>query len=106
MDNIHNIFTKNNFNLTKKTSKAEEFKNKDTSEVIYLVPNKEINIILNPNIVEKKAILRSDDILHSTALTLFPKEQNKGANLIQYGYSFKFKTEDELDSFLGSFNRI
>lgn len=107
MENLYSIFDENNFTLTKKTTKATEFENKETKEVIYLIPNKtEISIILNPNIVEEKAILISDNKFHSTALTQFPKEMHSGSAPIQYGYSFKFKTEKELSSFLDSFNRI
>ncbi len=107
MENLYNIFEENKFILTKKTSKATEFENKETKEVIYLIPTKtEISIILNPKIVEEKAILRSDKKFHSTALTQFPKEMHTGSTPIHYGYSFKFKTERELSSFLDSFNRI
>lgn len=107
MKKLIGIFTNNNFIQTKETSKALEFENIETNEVIYLIPTKtEISIILNPSIVERKAILKSDKKFHSTALNKFPKEIHTGSSPIYYGYSFKFKKEEELDSFLDSFNRI
>ncbi|MEH7126220.1 hypothetical protein V7127_23705 [Bacillus sp. JJ1773] len=107
MEMLYPIFSRNNFNLRKETTKAAEFTNDETKEIIYLVPTKkEISIILNPEIVDKKAILRADKKFHSTALTQFPKEMHTGAAPIHYGYSFKFANESELDSFLYSFNRI
>ncbi|MDQ0970342.1 hypothetical protein QFZ31_000220 [Neobacillus niacini] len=48
MGNIQNTFGLNNFKTMKETSKAVEFKNIVNNEVIYLLPNKEITIVLNP----------------------------------------------------------
>lgn len=39
-------------------------------------------------------------------ISQFPKELHTGVMPIHYGYSFKFSDENELDSFLESFNRI
>ncbi|MEH7121647.1 hypothetical protein V7127_00215 [Bacillus sp. JJ1773] len=46
MEKLYPIFSRNNFNLTKETTKAAEFKNDERKEIIFLVPNKkEISII-------------------------------------------------------------
>ncbi|RKQ34717.1 hypothetical protein [Oceanobacillus halophilus] len=107
MDRIISIFEKNHFELTKKTAKALEFQNKKLEQVIYFMTERTVlTIALNPNIVENKAILKEDGILHSTALTLFPKKMHTGETPIPYGCTFKFDSEEALDSFLDSFNRI
>ncbi|CAH2213891.1 hypothetical protein [Tepidibacter aestuarii] len=108
MENLHSIFIKNNFELKKETSKAIEYENIKGQNVVYLIPNKEISIVLNPDIVEVNAELKSksNNKYHSTALTQFPKRKNNGEKPIHYGYSFKFETEGELDSFLKSISDI
>ena len=53
MGNTQNTFGLNNFKTIKKTLKNVEFKNIVNYEVIYLLPNKEITIILNPKTVER-----------------------------------------------------
>lgn len=108
MDNLKSIFTTNDFKLTKETSKAVEFENIHTKDVIYLLPNKEISIVLHPQTVEENKGLQhySHGIYNSTALSLFPKRVNAGQTPITYGYSYKFKTESELEQFLGAINLI
>ncbi|MFC9598711.1 hypothetical protein ACFTQL_12490 [Peribacillus butanolivorans] len=103
---LYRIFKRNNFNLTKKTKKATEFKSIKNGEVLYLLTNKEISIVLNPNTVENNLSLKGGEESHSTALTQFPKEIHNGKRPISYGYAFKFKTEGELDAFLKSLNDI
>ncbi|WP_129727918.1 hypothetical protein [Ectobacillus funiculus] len=108
MEKLYKIFTSNNFEFTKETNKAVEFENIKTKNVLYLLPTQEISIVLNPNIVEGNLTLKSksNDKYHNTALRQFPKRMNNGQNPIHYGYSFKFKTEGELDCFLNSLNNI
>ncbi|MFD6439443.1 DUF4145 domain-containing protein [Peribacillus sp. NPDC060186] len=103
---LYRIFERNNFNFTKETSKATEFKSLKSGEVLYLLTNKEISIVLDPNTVENNLSLKGNGKYHSTALKQFPKKLNKGQTPINYGYSFKFKTEGELDAFLKSLNDI
>ncbi|MEK4538087.1 DUF4145 domain-containing protein [Peribacillus sp. FSL K6-1552] len=103
---LYSIFKRNNFNFKKETSKATEFKSIKNGEVLYLLTNKEISIVLNPNTVENNLNFKSNGKYHSTALKQFPKKLNKGQTPINYGYSFKFKTEVELDAFLKSLNDI
>ena len=52
MGNIQNTFGLNNFKTIKETTKSIEFKNIKSDEVVYLLPNKEITIVLNPKTVE------------------------------------------------------
>ncbi|MED1864175.1 hypothetical protein P4V41_11990 [Fictibacillus nanhaiensis] len=108
MENLKVIFEENEFKLTKETSKAIEYENIHTKDVIYLLPNKEISIVLHPETVEQNDGLkkRSNGVFNSTALSLFPKRINKGQNPITYGYSFKFKTESELNAFLAAINLV
>ena len=58
MGNTQNTFGLNNFKTMKETSKAVEFKNIVNDEVIYLLPNKELTIVLNPKTVEGNEELR------------------------------------------------
>ncbi|WMX54802.1 DUF4145 domain-containing protein [Peribacillus sp. R9-11] len=106
MTSLERIFARNNFKLTKKTKKATEFEHTKNGEVLYLMANKEISIVLNPNTVENNLSLKGGEESHSTALTQFPKEIHNGKKPISYGYAFKFKTEGELDAFLKSLNDI
>lgn len=101
---LYRVFKRNNFNFKKATSKATEFKSIKNGEVLYLLTNKEISIVLDPNTVENNLNFKSNGKYHSTALKQFPKKLNKGQTPINYGYSFKFKTEEELDAFLRSLN--
>lgn len=107
MENLHEIFEKNNFKLTKDRVKATEFENIKSKDVIYLdkETTSEITIYLNPNIVEGNLKLKSESKLqHRSSLTKFPKRMHGGQKPINCGYSFKFQTIDKLDSFLRSFD--
>lgn len=108
MDNLKSIFAKNDFKLTKETSKAIEFENIHTGDVIYLLPNKEISIVVHPQTVEENKGLqhKTNGIYNSTALSLFSKRVNTGQTPITYGYSYKFKSESELNQFLIAVNLI
>ncbi|WP_282140399.1 hypothetical protein [Cytobacillus oceanisediminis] len=108
MGNIHNTFGLNKFKTMKETPKAIEFKNIVNNEVIYLLPNKEITIVLNPKTVEGKNELKekSTGLRHSTALREFPKREHTGNEPICYGYAYKFTSDDELDVFLGELNNL
>ncbi|MCZ2260796.1 hypothetical protein [Sporosarcina sp. G11-34] len=100
MDKLHAVFIKNNFSLNLETSKAIEYEHINSKEIVYLLHNKEISIVLNPNMVEKVSLLTSDKKYHSTALKKFPTRKNNGGNPIHYGYSYKFKQASDLDDFL------
>ncbi|WP_226619098.1 hypothetical protein [Cytobacillus firmus] len=106
MGNIHNTFGLNKFKTMKETSKGVEFKHVGNGEVIYLLPNKEITIVLNPETVEgnKKLEEKSTGMRHSTVLREFPKREHTGNEPISYGYAYKFLYEDELDAFLDELN--
>lgn len=102
MGNIQNTFGLNNFKTIKETSKAIEFKNIETDEIVYLLPNKEITIVLNPKIVEKNKDLqvKSTGLIHNTAFLKFPKREHTGNGPICFGYAYKFQSDDEVDGFL------
>ncbi|MFJ8236175.1 hypothetical protein ACIQ34_10555 [Ureibacillus sp. NPDC094379] len=102
MGNTQNTFGLNNFKTLKETSKAVEFKNIVNDEVIYLLPNKEITIVLNPKTVEENEELKekSTGLRHSTAFLEFPKRKHTGNDSVSYGYAYKFQSDDELDVFL------
>ncbi|MBS4215152.1 hypothetical protein [Neobacillus rhizophilus] len=106
MNNLKEIFLKNNYNIKKETTKAVEFENIFVKQVVYLLPNQEISIVLNPKIVEGNEELETKSFkkYHSTALKQFPKKRNKGKQPINYGYSFKFQSDNELNTFLSNFN--
>ncbi|PGY09123.1 hypothetical protein [Bacillus sp. AFS031507] len=106
MERLYKIFTNNHFELKKETTKAVEFEKNESKEKVYLLPTKEISIVLSPETVEGDISLidKSKKLYHNTSLNQFPKRKNKGKNPIHYGYSFKFQSEDELDTFLKNFN--
>ncbi|MCT8139200.1 DUF4145 domain-containing protein [Anaerobacillus sp. CMMVII] len=101
-DMLYKTFYKNNFILTNETTKAAEFEHGSNKEVVYLLPNKKISIVLNPETIAED-LKTSERVSHSTALRRFPKQIRNGKTPISYGYSFKFKTKIELDQFLQSF---
>ena len=106
MGNVQNTFGLNNFKTMKETSKAVEFKHIVNDEVIYLLPNKEITIVLNPKTVEENKSLeeKSTGLNHNTAFLAFPKREHTGSGSICYGYAFKFQSDDELGVFLRELN--
>ncbi|MBM7662694.1 hypothetical protein JOC85_003504 [Bacillus mesophilus] len=97
--NRYRIFTKSNFMLTNESLKAAEFEHKLTGEVIYLLRNKELSIMLNPNSIAD-SFKSEERERHSTALRRFPKKINKGQTPTSYGYLYKFQNEEELLDFL------
>ena len=105
MGNLDEILNKNSFALITETSKAIEYENLKSREIVYLLHNVEISIVLNPNTVEKSSMLTSERKYHNTAMKNFPSRVNNGEKPIHYGYSFKFKHESELDYFLKDLNR-
>ncbi|MED3835902.1 DUF4145 domain-containing protein [Peribacillus frigoritolerans] len=104
MPTIDSVFARNNFKLTKQTKKATEFEHMNNGEVLYLMAYKNISIVLNPKTVENNPSFKGGKESHSTALTQFPKKIKNGKTPTSYGYSFNFKTEEELDAFLKSLN--
>lgn len=108
MGNIQNTFGLNNFKTIKETTKSVEFKNMISEEVVYLLPNKEITIVLNPKTVEGTEELgkKSTGLLHNTSFSQFPKKMNAGKEAICYGYAYKFNTADELSAFLHQLNSM
>ena len=106
MGNVQNTFGLNNFKTIKENSKSVEFKHIVSEEVVYLLPNKEITIVLNPKTVEGKEDLekKSHGLLHNTSFSQFPKRINTGKESISYGYAYKFQSDDELNTFLHELN--
>lgn len=102
MDKLAEVFIQHNYMLTHETTKGLEFENKRTGEVIYLLPNVETTIVLNPKTIEGNAVLKEKVIglSHSTALKQFSKRKHTGKDPIHYGYSIKFQSPEELGSFL------
>lgn len=106
MKGLNAAFDENNYTFIRETSKAIEFENSQSKEVVYLLHNVEISIVLNPKTVENNDSLmnRSSGEYHNTALRQFPKRKNKGKSLIHYGYTFKFQSGNELSTFLTDLN--
>ncbi|MGG7078995.1 hypothetical protein [Clostridium sardiniense] len=99
-DKLKYIFELNGFRSIKETDKGIKFENKKNKEIIYLIPNKRISIVLNPDTISEELKLKSEGLFHSTVLREFPKRLNNGQTAITYGYSFKFDTEGKLNTFL------
>jgi hypothetical protein len=108
MEEFIPVFKVHNFEVKAKTTKAIEFENVDTKELIYLQPNKEMTLVLHPETVENSLLLKNmaKGLTHSTALKNFPKRKNTGETPIPYGYSFKFQSAEELSVFLGELNLL
>lgn len=106
MGNVQNTFGLNNFKTMKETSKAVEFINIVNDEVIYLLPNKEITIVLNPKTVGVNKVLeeKSTGLNHNTAFLKFPKRDHTGNGPICYGHAYKFQSDEELNVFLRELN--
>lgn len=102
MEDLKATFLQNGFIVTKEVKKAIEFTNEKIGQVIYLLPNSEITIVLDPKVVESSSDLLEKTYKknHNTSFKKFPKRQHTGKSLITYGYSFKFQSADELSRFL------
>ncbi|OCA85999.1 hypothetical protein A8F94_14230 [Bacillus sp. FJAT-27225] len=108
MDKRAEALKENNFKVTKETTKGNEYENMETREVVYLLPNKELTIVLNPKTVEQNGWLKDKvgKYYHSTALNQFPKRKNTGKQPIHYGYPIKFQSTEELSAFLAELNTL
>jgi hypothetical protein len=108
MGNIHNTFGLNQYKTMKESSKAVEFKNIINDVVIYLLPNKEITIVLDPRQVEgnKELMEKSTGLKHNTAFLGFPKRVHTGNGPICYGFAYNFQSLEDLDVFLGELNHL
>ncbi len=108
MEELVQIFKSHHFTVKSETPKAIEFENYQTKELVYLLPNKEITLALNPETVVNSLLLDNfaKGLTHSTALKNYPKRINNGKTPIPYGYSFKFQSTEELSSFLVEFNLL
>lgn len=102
-EKVDKIFDKHKFKLNHPTKKAIEFEHRITKEIVYLLPNKLTTIVLHPDTAKEKFEI-PDKPSHNTALRSFPKAINKGKTPTNFGYSFKFQSEEELDDFLYKLN--
>ncbi|MBZ6484299.1 DUF4145 domain-containing protein [Priestia aryabhattai] len=102
-EKVDKIFDKHKFKLNHSTKKAIEFEHRITKEIVYLLPNKLTTIVLHPDTAKEKFEI-PDKPSHNTALRSFPKAINKGKTPTNFGYSFKFQSEEELDDFLCKLN--
>ncbi|MCL9634125.1 DUF4145 domain-containing protein [Bacillus zanthoxyli] len=98
-EKVDKIFDKHKFKLNHPTKKAIEFEHRITKEIVYLLPNKLTTIVLHPDTAKEKFEI-PDKPSHNTALRSFPKAINKGKTPTNFGYSFKFQSEEALDDFL------
>ncbi|MGG4490924.1 hypothetical protein [Metabacillus idriensis] len=98
---MNEIFAEYHFKLSKETTKAIEYEHIISKDNIYTQNTKGINIVLHPDTAECLRLTeKSDGLVHSTALRIFPKRKNGGKTAIHFGYSFKFQSEEELGDFL------
>ncbi|WP_449539706.1 hypothetical protein [Ferdinandcohnia sp. Marseille-Q9671] len=102
MESLIQAFKENYYELTRETTKSIEFVHTKNGGIIYLLPFQEATIAVHPAIVEANQNLleKSAGYSHNTSFREFPKRQNTGKGPIQYGYSFKFQSAEELSSFL------
>jgi len=103
MHNLQHIFETHNFKLTNETTKGLEYRHQETGDIVYLLPTKEINLVVSP-LSFNVDLSQSDGKVHSTALKHFPKRLNGGKQPISFGYSFKFPTAEALSDFLYTLN--
>ncbi|SUV03983.1 type I restriction enzyme EcoKI subunit R [Priestia megaterium] len=102
-EEIDKIFDKHKFDMNYQTKKAVEFEHRVTKEIVYLLPNKLTTVVLHPDTAKEKFEI-SNKPSHNTALRRFPKAINNGKTPTNFGYSFKFQSEEELDVFLHKLN--
>ncbi|RWZ55336.1 hypothetical protein EQV77_11885 [Halobacillus fulvus] len=90
------------YKMTNESTKSVEFEHRTNGEVVYLLPNQELTIVLDPVSVRRDSRLkeRSTGINHNTSLRTFPKRKNQGVSKIHYGYAFKFQSKEEMAAFL------
>ncbi|MCD8503016.1 MAG: hypothetical protein LRY71_16875, partial [Bacillaceae bacterium] len=62
---LYNTFENHNFDWIDETTKTAHFEHKKTKEVVYLLPNKQISIMLNPDTTEEN-LKAKGKIRHST----------------------------------------
>ncbi|MBY0061273.1 MULTISPECIES: DUF4145 domain-containing protein [Priestia] len=104
-EEVDKIFDKHKFDVNHQTKKAVEFEHRITKEIVYLLANKLTTIVLHPDTAKEKFEIL-DKPSHSTALRRFPKTINNGKTPTNFGYSFKFQSEEELDIFLHKLNDV
>ncbi|WP_226577420.1 hypothetical protein [Halobacillus litoralis] len=102
MKNIRKVFFDNHYAMTNETPKAMEFEHRENGDFIYILPNKQLTIVLHPEKVEADEELynKASKETHSTALREFPKRAHTGKQPIQYGYAFVFQSNEECSQFL------
>ena len=87
-------------NLTKK---AAEFQHQEyRNEFIYLLTNKTPTMVIHPALVEESELLKGlpTKPSKSTALRKFPKKEENGKLMSNYGYAYTFQTNSELEGLL------
>lgn len=103
LEKFQPIFEKANFKMTNKTKKAAEFEYEDSKEYVYLLDRVTPTIAIHPSLVELTNTLLEvpNKQVKSTALRRFPKKEEDGKLMSNYGYTYTFQTKSELDTLLG-----
>ncbi|MBN8233901.1 hypothetical protein JF544_01530 [Halobacillus kuroshimensis] len=97
MRECRQAFFKQDFVMSYETTKSMEFEKRGTGEVIYLLMNKAITIVRDPDWVEDTADWQP---VHNTSLRRFRKKTNQGQTPISYGYPVTFNSAEELSTYL------
>jgi len=96
------IFEQANFTLTNLTKKAAEFEYQEYKEYVYLVDRVTPTIAIHPSLVEQTNTLLDvpNKQVKSTALRRFPKKEEGGKLMSNFGYTYTFQTKSELEALL------
>lgn len=97
MREYRQAFFKQDFVMSYETTKSMEFEQRGTGEVIYLLMNKEITIVRDPDRVEDTENWKP---VHNTSLRRFRKKTNQGQTPASYGYPVTFNSAEELSTYL------
>ncbi|OZM56328.1 hypothetical protein CIB95_13010 [Lottiidibacillus patelloidae] len=103
LERFESAFKKVNFNMTNLTKKAAEFEHEaNVGSFVYLLDNVSPTIAIHPSLVEQDKMLMDvpNKQIKNTALRRFPKKEEGGKLMSNFGYTYTFQTKKELEELL------
>jgi uncharacterized protein YacL (UPF0231 family) len=103
LEKFQSTFEKVNFKLTNITKKAAEFEFEEHKEFVYLLDRVTPTIVIHPTLIDQYNALIEvpNKQVKSTALRRFPKKEEDGKLMSNFGYTYTFQTKSELEALLG-----
>lgn len=101
-----NIFLSCGYRKTKEGVHATEFSLvDDPNVVVYLLPNKTISVVINPQTDARAYNGLNYSIYHNSNMTKFPVEKNNGKQPIHFGLKIEFEESGNLLALLTSIKK-